>query len=130
MVLGRLKQTIMYPCTEPPLAVSTPEILALRSLSAHSRSDGGSGPEESGGRSRILKQHRESYISDKELHMNIAAVDLALASLAVPEADGVRLDTIIEAGGRLPDIAALWNIASPEERRKPALARFSSHGAS
>lgn len=69
-------------------------------------------------RSRILKQHREGYISDKELQMNIAAVDLALANLAVPEADGVRLDTIIEAGERLPGIAALWNIASPEERRE------------
>jgi hypothetical protein len=52
-------------------------------------------------RARILKQHREGYISDKELQMNMAAVDLALANLAVPEADGVRLDTIIEAGGAI-----------------------------
>lgn len=36
----------------------------------------------------------------------------------VPEADGVRLDVIIEAGERLRGIAALWNIASPEERRE------------
>jgi site-specific DNA recombinase len=45
-------------------------------------------------------------------------VDLALANLAVPEADGVRLDTIIQAGERLPGIAALWKVATVEERRE------------
>ncbi len=69
-------------------------------------------------RARILKQHRDGYISDKELQTEVAAVDFALNQLAVPEADGVKLDAIIEAGERLPGIAALWKVATVEERRE------------
>jgi site-specific DNA recombinase len=69
-------------------------------------------------RARILKQHRDGYISDKELQTEVAAVDFALNKLAVPEADGVKLDAIIEAGERLPGIAALWKVATIEERRE------------
>jgi hypothetical protein len=47
----------------------------------------------------------------------VAAVDLALSRAALP-ASGGKLDAIIEAGERLPSIAALWNVATPEERRE------------
>jgi site-specific DNA recombinase len=69
-------------------------------------------------RNRILKQHRDGYISDKELRTEMAAVDLALSNVTVPDAEGITLDAIIEAGERLPSIASLWNVAKPEERRE------------
>ncbi len=68
-------------------------------------------------RSRILKQHRDGYISDKELQMEMAAVDLALMNVVIPEGEGLTLEDIIEAGKRLPGLAALWQVATPEERR-------------
>ncbi len=72
-------------------------------------------------RTRILKQHRDGYIDDLELQAEMAAVELALHGLDVPEMDGIRLDDIIEAGERLPSIAALWDVATPEERREMVL---------
>jgi hypothetical protein len=39
----------------------------------------------------------------------------------MPEMDDLRLDDIIEAGERLPGIAALWEVATPEERREMVL---------
>jgi site-specific DNA recombinase len=72
-------------------------------------------------RTRILKQHRNGYIDDTELQAEMAAVELALRGLDVPEMDGLRLDDIIEAGERLPGIAALWEVATPEERREMVL---------
>ena len=45
-------------------------------------------------------------------------MDFALSKLAVPEADGVKLDAVIEAGESLPGIAALWKVATVEERRE------------
>ncbi len=69
-------------------------------------------------RTRLLKQHRDGYISDREMQREVAAVDLALSRAALPVSEGVKLDAIIEAGERLPGIAALWNVATPEERRE------------
>ncbi len=68
-------------------------------------------------RGRILKQHREGYIDDEEFHGEMAAVELALRGLDVPEIDGLRLEDVIEAGERLPGMAALWNVSTVEERR-------------
>jgi hypothetical protein len=48
----------------------------------------------------------------------VAAVDLALSRAALPVSQGVKLDAIIVAGKRLPGIGALWNVATPEERRE------------
>src|SRR5579875_3111826 len=72
-------------------------------------------------RSRILKQHRDGYIDDMELQSEMAAVELALRNLEMPEMNGLRLDDIVEAGERLPGIAALWDVATPEERREMVL---------
>ncbi len=69
-------------------------------------------------RSRILKQHRDGYFSDKELHMEMAAVDLALMNVVIPEGEGLTLEDIVEAGKRLPALATLWQVATPEERRE------------
>src|SRR6266852_5065301 len=69
-------------------------------------------------RTRILKQHREGYIDDEEFHGEMAAVELALHQLQTPEVNGVRLDDIIAAGEHIPGMAALWDEATPEERRE------------
>ena len=69
-------------------------------------------------RTKILKQHREGYIEDEEMRAEVAAVDLALGKLSIPTPEGVSLEATLEAGERLPDIAALWEIATPEERRE------------
>ncbi len=68
-------------------------------------------------RGRILKQHREGYIDDEEFEGEMAAVELALHALEVPELDGISLDDVIAAGERLPGMAALWSVATVEERR-------------
>src|SRR5258708_21795084 len=47
----------------------------------------------------------------------MAAVELALKALEMPEVNGVRLEDIIEAGERLAGMAALWSVATVEERR-------------
>ena len=69
-------------------------------------------------RGRLLKQHREGYIDDEEFEGEVAAIDLTLRSLAAPEVDGVHLEDVIAAGERLPGMAALWSVATPEERRE------------
>src|SRR6266487_3526300 len=68
-------------------------------------------------RGRILKQHREGYIDDEEFEGEMAAVELALHALEVPELDGISLDEVIAAGERLPGMTALWSVATVEERR-------------
>ncbi|GAC1433472.1 MAG: hypothetical protein NVSMB54_31090 [Ktedonobacteraceae bacterium] len=68
-------------------------------------------------RGRILKQHREGYIDDEEMQGELAAVELTLRDLELPDVDGVKLDEVIAAGERMPGIAALWDIAEVEERR-------------
>lgn len=69
-------------------------------------------------RGRLLKQHRDGYIDDEEFEGEIAAIDLALRNLAAPEVDGIHLEDVIAAGERLPGMAALWSIATSEERRE------------
>jgi len=69
-------------------------------------------------RVRILKQHREGYIDDDEFAGEMAAVELALRQLNVPEVNGVRYEDVVEAGEHLPGMAALWDVATPEERRE------------
>jgi site-specific DNA recombinase len=68
-------------------------------------------------RGRVLKQHREGYIDDEEFEGEMAAVELALHALEVPELDGISLDDGIAAGERLPGMTALWSVATVEERR-------------
>lgn len=69
-------------------------------------------------RGRVLKQHREGYIDDDEFAGEMAAVELALRALEAPEIDGLSIDDVIEAGERLPGMAALWHVATVEERRE------------
>src|SRR6266852_2034734 len=69
-------------------------------------------------RSRVLKQHREGYIDDDEFQGEMAAVELALRQLEAPEVDGVILDDVIAAGEHIPGMAALWDVATTEERRE------------
>src|SRR5215471_4428653 len=47
----------------------------------------------------------------------MASVELALHQLQTPEVNGVRFDDVISAGERIPGMTALWDEATPEERR-------------
>jgi DNA invertase Pin-like site-specific DNA recombinase len=69
-------------------------------------------------RARVLKQHREGYIDDEEMEGELAAVELALRELAAQEAGRLRLDEVTAAGERMLGIAALWEVATVEERRE------------
>ena len=51
----------------------------------------------------------------------MAAVELALRQLEVPEVNGLKLDDILEAGERLPGIAALWDVATAEAHFREAI---------
>lgn len=66
---------------------------------------------------RTVKIYQEGYIDEEEFHGAIAAVELALRRLEVPEVDGVTYDEVVEAGEHLPGMTALWDVATPEERR-------------
>src|SRR6266849_750489 len=48
----------------------------------------------------------------------MAAAELALKQLYAPEVDGETYDEVIEAGEHLPGMAALWDVATTEERRE------------
>ena len=48
----------------------------------------------------------------------MAAVELALRQLEAPEVNGVKLDDVIAAGEHIPGMAALWDVATAEERRE------------
>jgi len=69
-------------------------------------------------RARILLQHREGYIDDEEMRGELAAVELTLRGLDSPNVNGVKLDEVIAAGERLPGMAALWDMATSQERRE------------
>jgi hypothetical protein len=72
-------------------------------------------------RVRVLKQHREGYIDDDEFQGEMAAVDLALRQLETAEVNGVKFDDVIAAGEHIPGMAALWDVATGEERREMAM---------
>ena len=67
---------------------------------------------------RTLKQHREGYIDDEEFEGEMAAIALALKKLDVPEVDGVTYDEVLEAAEHLPGMAALWGVATSQERHE------------
>jgi DNA invertase Pin-like site-specific DNA recombinase len=69
-------------------------------------------------KSRTVKLYREGYIDDKEFQSEIASVELLLKELESPHLNGVRLEEVVAAGERLPDMAVLWEVATPEERRE------------
>lgn len=81
-------------------------------------------------RGRILKQHREGYIDDSEFEGEMAAVELALRNLASPDMDGLKIEDIMAAGERLPGMAALWDVATAEERREMLVFLLEPHGLS
>ncbi len=69
-------------------------------------------------RTRVLKQHREGYIDDEELEVELASVEHDLKRFEAIEVNGIKLEEIIAAGERIPGIAALWDEATAEERRE------------
>lgn len=66
---------------------------------------------------RTVKIYQEGYIDEVEFQAEIAAVELSLRKLEVPEVDGVTYSEVVEAGEHLPGMAALWDVATPLERR-------------
>ncbi len=69
-------------------------------------------------KARTLKQHREGYLDDETFEGEMAAITLAFKKYETPEVDGIDLEELIEAGEHLPGMAALWDLATPEERRE------------
>ncbi len=67
---------------------------------------------------RTIKLYKEGYIEDAEFQGEMTAVELAIRKLDIPEVDGVTYDEVIEAGEHIPGMAALWDVATPEERRE------------
>jgi len=67
-------------------------------------------------KSRTVKLYKEGYIDEEEFQGEMAAVELALKQLDAPEVDGITYDEVIEAGEHLPGMAALWDVATVEER--------------
>jgi site-specific DNA recombinase len=67
---------------------------------------------------RTIKLYKEGYIEDAEFQGEMAAVELAIRKLNIPEVDGVTYDEVIEAGEHIPGMAALWDVATPEERQQ------------
>jgi site-specific DNA recombinase len=68
-------------------------------------------------KSRTVKLYREGYIDDTEFQVEMASVELLLIELESPHLNGVRLEEVVAAGKRLPDMAVLWEVATPQERR-------------
>ena len=79
-------------------------------------------------KSRILMEHEEGYITDEDFRAKIAAINLTLKELESPHINGVRLEDVLAAGERLPGIAALWDVATPEERREMVLLLLEPEG--
>src|SRR5450755_80219 len=79
-------------------------------------------------KSRTIKLYREGYIEDEEFQGEMAAVELALKQLDAPEVDGVTYDEVVEAGEHLPGMAALWDVATPEERREMVIIALETGG--
>ncbi len=69
-------------------------------------------------RARVLKQHREGYIDDEQMHGELASVERALKQCEALEVDGITIEDVTAAGERIPGIAALWDEATVEERRE------------
>lgn len=69
-------------------------------------------------RARLLRLYKDGYIDDDEFERETAAIELTLHQLEAPEVNGVSMDQIIAAGERLPGMAALWDVATVEERRE------------
>jgi site-specific DNA recombinase len=65
-----------------------------------------------------IKLYKEGYIEEAEFQGEMAAVELAIRKLDVPEVGGVTYDEVVEAGEHIPGMAALWDVATPEERRE------------
>jgi site-specific DNA recombinase len=69
-------------------------------------------------RTRLIKLYREGYTDEKEFQSEMAATELLLKELEAPQLNGVSLEQVIAAGERLPDMAALWEVSTPEERQR------------
>lgn len=72
-------------------------------------------------RSRILKQHRDGYITDHEFELEIASVTLALQQLdsaQTQEVGKLSLEDVIQLGKRLPEMASVWDMATVDEQRE------------
>ena len=54
----------------------------------------------------------------EELRAEIASIELTLHELEASEADGLRLEDILHVIEQLPGMAALWECATPVERRE------------
>jgi site-specific DNA recombinase len=69
-------------------------------------------------RKRLLKLYRDGYLEDKEFSSEMATVELALQALEAPVGDTVSVEEVLVAGKQMPELAALWQVATVQERRE------------
>jgi hypothetical protein len=69
-------------------------------------------------KARTIKLYKEGYIDEDEFQGEMAAVELAIRKLDVPEVGGVTYDDVVDAGEHITGKAALWDVATVEERRE------------
>jgi site-specific DNA recombinase len=69
-------------------------------------------------RKRLLKLYRDGYLEDKEFSSEMATVELALQALEAPVGDTVSVEEVLAAGKQMPELAALWQVATVQERRE------------
>ncbi len=62
---------------------------------------------------RTIKLYKEGYIEDAEFQGEMAAVELAIRKLDIPEVGGVTYDEVVEAGEHIPGMACTGYLAHP-----------------
>jgi len=68
---------------------------------------------------RTLKlSQEEGYMDEDEFRTEIASIELLMRELDNSNLNGVHLEEILQEGEHLPDMAAFWDVATPEERRE------------
>jgi site-specific DNA recombinase len=69
-------------------------------------------------KARTIKLYQEGYMEENEFRAEIASLELLLRELEAPRLNGIHLEEVLKEGERLPDMAAFWDVAQPEERRE------------
>jgi site-specific DNA recombinase len=79
-------------------------------------------------KTRTMKLYQEGYMNEHDFRMTMASLELLLRDLESPRLNGVHLEDILKEGERLPDIAAFWDVATPQERREMVMCLLEPEG--
>jgi site-specific DNA recombinase len=70
---------------------------------------------------RAFKRQQEEYLDEEEQRSELAALAQSLRKLEQPEGESVTFTDMREAGEHITGMAALWNVATLEERSEMVL---------